>query len=93
MKIDTTEARRIARLARLELTDDELEALAVDMTAILAFVQQLERAADDSGAPDAPTRATLRSDEPQEPLDRGAVADNAPEWRNGHFVVPRVLGD
>ena len=34
----------------------------------------------------------LRDDEPRPSLDRDAVARNAPAWRDGLFVVPKVIG-
>ena len=92
MNIDREEARRIARLAHLELDDAGLDRMAVEMTTILDYVDQL-RAVDVSTIASETSPATpLRADEPHEPLDRELIAGNAPAWRDGLFVVPKVLG-
>ncbi len=38
------------------------------------------------------TVTPFRDDEPHQPLDRELVARNAPAWRDGLFVVPKVIG-
>jgi aspartyl-tRNA(Asn)/glutamyl-tRNA(Gln) amidotransferase subunit C len=92
MKIGTDEAARIARLAHLALSADELEALAGEMSTILSYVDRLgefdgqEPAAESSAAP-------LRDDLPSPSLDRSDVESNAPLWRDGFFIVPRVIGE
>jgi aspartyl-tRNA(Asn)/glutamyl-tRNA(Gln) amidotransferase subunit C len=92
MQIDRDEARRIARLAHLEFDDEGLDRMAGEMTTILTYIDQL-REIDVSGVALEATGATpLRDDEPRAPLERDPIAENAPEWRDGLFVVPKVLG-
>lgn len=90
--------QRIATLARLELTPDEIALFADQLTAILAYADQVQQA--DTSALDAeaaradPARDAGRDDELVPSLPRDAVLDEAPaaDRRGGVFTVPRVLG-
>lgn len=90
------EVHRIAELARLELTPDEVELFARQLASILEYVEQI-RALDTTGVP--PTshvlnQPTERADEPAAPLPRHEALANAPEAapHAGLFKVPRVFG-
>ncbi len=91
MKITRDEARHIAELAHLQFDDAALERMATEMTKILTYIDQLreidalEVAAEDGVA------TPLREDLPRPGIDRQAVERNAPAWRDGHFVVPKVI--
>jgi aspartyl-tRNA(Asn)/glutamyl-tRNA(Gln) amidotransferase subunit C len=87
---------RIATLARLELTDEERTRFAAQLTAILAYADQVQQA-DTSAAPATAgntASARLRDDVLQPSLDREAVLAQAPaaDRAAGVFKVPRVLG-
>ena len=93
MKITVDEARRIAALAHLSMDDVALGRMAEEMTRILSFVDQLAEA-DTSAAAAAPEPLTpMRDDEPRPSLDRELVARNAPDWADGFFRVPKVIGE
>ncbi len=93
MKITLDEARHIADLAHLEFDAPALERMAAEMTKILTYIDQLREidaapiAAEGGGA------TPLREDVPRAGVDRDAVARNAPAWRDGTFVVPKVIGE
>ncbi|HET7433862.1 MAG TPA: Asp-tRNA(Asn)/Glu-tRNA(Gln) amidotransferase subunit GatC [Thermoanaerobaculia bacterium] len=92
MKIDRDEARRIAGLAHLEFDDAGLDRMAGEMTKILSYIDQL-REIDVEGFEERDATVTpLRDDEPRPSIDRDLVASNAPAWRDGLFVVPKVIG-
>ncbi|HWW60161.1 MAG TPA: Asp-tRNA(Asn)/Glu-tRNA(Gln) amidotransferase subunit GatC [Thermoanaerobaculia bacterium] len=92
MKIDRDEARRVADLAHLEFDDAGLERMAAEMTKILSYIDQL-REVDVAGFEERADSVTpLRDDEPRPSADRDLVARNAPAWRDGFFVVPKVIG-
>lgn len=93
MKVDRAEAKRIAELAHLELDDDALDRMALEMTKILTYIDQLAEV-DTSGFEERPPHEAtpMRSDVPSQPLDRESVARNAPAWSDGFFVVPKVIG-
>ena len=87
---------RIAELARLELTADEIELFTKQLAGILDYVEQI-RTLDTSGV--APTshvvsRPVERADEPARTLPRDGALANAPEAATeaGLFKVPRVFG-
>lgn len=92
MKIDREEARRIAGLAHLEFDEAGLERMAGEMTRILSYIDQL-REVDVEGFEERDAAITpFREDEPHASIDRELAARNAPEWRDGFFVVPKVIG-
>ena len=90
------DVQRIAELARLALTDDELDLFTRQLGDILTYVEQI-RALDTSGV--APTSQVLnrpveREDEIQPTLSRADLLRNAPDaaLEAGLFKVPRVIG-
>jgi aspartyl-tRNA(Asn)/glutamyl-tRNA(Gln) amidotransferase subunit C len=94
MNITRDEARRIAALAHLEFDDDALDRMAEEMTKILSYIDQLREvdgATASAGDDRLPPSTPLREDTVRPGVDRDAVAKNAPAWRDGHFVVPKVI--
>lgn len=87
---------RIAALARLELTDEERARFATQLSAILAYADQVQQVDTSTvaAADAAPGDSRMRDDVPQPPLDRDAVLSQAPaaDRAAGLFKVPRVLG-
>lgn len=92
MKIDRAEARRVAALANLEFDDAGLDTMAAEMTKILTYIDQLREIDVEGFEERAGSVTPMREDEVREPLDRELVARNAPAWRDGLFVVPKVIG-
>ena len=89
MKITREEAKRIAELAHLEFDDAGLERMADEMTKILSYIDQLREV---EGSTDMSVGATpLREDVARPGVPREAVERNAPSFRDGHFVVPKVI--
>jgi len=94
------DVRRIATLARLELTPEEVALFAEQLTAILAYADQVQQvdtsglALTNAGIPGSePLRAT-RDDDLVPSLPRDVVLEQAPDADRtaGVFKVPRVLG-
>jgi len=92
MKIDRDEARRVAELAHLEFDDSGLDRMAAEMTKILTYIDQLREVEGDGFEEHDVTVTPFREDEPRPSTDRDGVASNAPQWRDGFFVVPKVIG-
>ena len=89
------DVERIAELARLELSEDELELFTRQLGDILTYVEQI-RALDTTGV--APTSQVMnrpvdRADSPAATLTRSQLLDNAPDAavEAGLFKVPRVM--
>ena len=88
--------RRIATLARLDLTADEIETFAEQLSAILAYAGQVQQV-DTSGTAQSPTSGSqpqFRTDDLAPCLPRDVVLEQAPDADRsaGVFNVPRVLG-
>ena len=93
-RLDAATIDHVARLARLELGDDEKRRLQAELGQILAHFADLEQLATDQIAPTAMvvrTELPLRDDEVGPSLPRDEVMSNAPESRSGFFAVPAVL--
>jgi aspartyl-tRNA(Asn)/glutamyl-tRNA(Gln) amidotransferase subunit C len=89
------DVERIATLARLELTGEETARFAEQLTAILAYadqVQQVDTSAVEMATAAVPTDG--RQDVPVPSLDRDVVLSQAPaaDRTAGLFRVPRVIG-
>ena len=91
MSIDRERVLHTARLAEVAIADDELPALVEQLSHIVDYVEQLTElpAADLATHRSGPARVSLREDvvHPQ-PL-AWPVAEMAPEFRDGFFLVPR----
>ncbi len=94
MAFDKATVARVARLARLEVPADQLEAVAGQLDGILAFVEQL-KAIDTTGV--EPMTSVVEATQRMRPdivTDGGIqekVLANAPERFEGYFVVPKVV--
>ena len=95
-RITHAEVAHIARLARLNFTDHELEVLATQLAAVLDHAADVE-AMDVSGveptARPVPLVNVFREDELRPSLERDEVMAQAPSVAQGQFRVPPVLGD
>jgi aspartyl-tRNA(Asn)/glutamyl-tRNA(Gln) amidotransferase subunit C len=95
-RISRDDVAHVARLARLELTDDELELFTGQLADVLDHANDVA-ALDTSGvAPTAhplPLSNVFREDVPGPCLDRDEVLAQAPEAEDGRFRVPRILGE
>ncbi len=93
-KIDESQVRHIALLARLNPTDDEVRQFSEQLSAILTYMDQLGEVDTADVQPTAhplPISNVLRDDEPHACLSPDAALANAPQ-RDGHFfAVPKVL--
>ena len=89
--LDRDQVLHVARLARLELSDDEVERMSVELSKVLDHIEKI-RELDLEGVP--PTSHVidvvnaLRADEPEPSLPVEVVLASAPERLNGGFGVP-----
>ncbi|MBW3611204.1 MAG: Asp-tRNA(Asn)/Glu-tRNA(Gln) amidotransferase subunit GatC [Actinobacteria bacterium] len=95
-RITRDDVAHVAGLARLELTDEELERFTVQLAAVLDHAADVE-ALDTAGvAPTAhplPLVNVLRDDVVRPGLDRDVVLAAAPSVEDDRFRVPPVLGE
>ena len=91
--ISREEVLHVARLARLQFTDDELARLQPELGSIIEYVQQLAEL-DLSGLETTShavaVKNVLRPDEPAPSLDHARAMSNGPDVERGQFVVPRI---
>jgi aspartyl-tRNA(Asn)/glutamyl-tRNA(Gln) amidotransferase subunit C len=94
MALSREDVRHVARLARLDFSDDEEARMADEMSQILDYVEKLDEL-DTSGVP--PMSHVLdvtnvyREDEVEERIDQEQALEPAPEAEQGYFVVPKVV--
>lgn len=94
VQIDETLVRRMARLARLRLSDQEVDLFSRQLTRILDYVQQLDTVDTEGVEPMAHPLAISnidRDDQPGGRFDSERALANAPERRGRLFRVPAVL--
>ena len=95
-RISAAEVSHVARLARLDLTEEELGHYTEQLGAVLehfADVAALDLAGVPPTAHPLPLTNVLRADDPVPSLDRDEVLSQAPEVEDGRFRVPRILGE
>lgn len=88
------EVRHIATLARLKLSDAEVERFARELGEILGYVDTLKQVDVSGVEPTAHAVGAVnvfRDDAPQPSSGVDAALANAPEKQNGFFRVPKVL--
>lgn len=94
MALDLDQVRRIAHLARIEITDDEAQQALAQLTDIFAMIEQM-RAVDTTGiepmAHPLGGVQRLRDDAVTEQDQRAGVLANAPAQQDALFLVPKVI--
>jgi aspartyl-tRNA(Asn)/glutamyl-tRNA(Gln) amidotransferase subunit C len=95
MKITTEEVRHVAKLARLDLSDAEVDRMTGQLDAILTYVAKLDELDTTHVAVTTHTQQgvnAFREDEVRPSLPREKALANGPEQNGESFVVPRVIG-
>jgi aspartyl-tRNA(Asn)/glutamyl-tRNA(Gln) amidotransferase subunit C len=94
VSLSADEVRHVAMLARLAVTDAEVEALAPELNAILGYAEKGGEVAADGIEPTVhpiPLTNVLRADEPGPVLDRDELLAGAPASEDDRIVVPRIV--
>lgn len=99
MPITEDDIRKIAALAHLEITDEELRTLAPQVASIVDYVEQLNeldtsRVEPALGGltPEGERTEAVRDDVVRQSLGQTLALDQAPDPAHGHFRVPKVIG-
>lgn len=94
MSVDLKTVRRVAKLARIAVTDEEAAAMQTELNAILGFVEQLGEV-DVSGVEPMISVVPIEMKKRQDAVTDGSKADdivaNAPVSEDHFFVVPKVV--
>lgn len=95
-RLTRADVAHVARLARLEVTEDELALFTEQLGAVLDHAADVE-ALDTAGVPPTahplPVRNVLRDDVVAPSIDRDEVLAQAPAAEGGRFRVPRILSE
>lgn len=94
-QISRDEVKKLAELAKLSLTDDELDTYQKELDAILGYVKQLEEVDTANIQPTSQVTGLVNADRKDEVLDYGVspaeLLETAPESQDGYIKVRKVL--
>jgi len=94
MSVSSEQVRHIAKLARIGMSDPEIEALVPELNTILGWVEQLGEVNTEGVQPLTAVidqKLRLRDDQITDGDIRDEVLANAPEAQHGFFAVPKVI--
>jgi len=94
MSVNADTVRHVAKLARLAMSDSEVDALVPELNNILGWVEQLGEVDTDGVEPLTAVidqKLRLRDDVVDDGNVRDRVLLNAPEAQHGFFAVPKVI--
>lgn len=94
MSVSPEQARHIGKLARIAMSDAELERLVPELNAIIGWVEQLAEVDTEGVEPLATVidqKLRLRDDAVNDGDCRDDVLANAPDAQHGFFAVPKVI--
>jgi aspartyl-tRNA(Asn)/glutamyl-tRNA(Gln) amidotransferase subunit C len=94
MAIDAEDVRKVARLARIAVSEDALAPMAQELTGIMQWIEQLQEVDTNGVEPMTSVVARalpLREDVVVDGGDAAKVLANAPRTTDGFFVVPKVV--
>jgi aspartyl-tRNA(Asn)/glutamyl-tRNA(Gln) amidotransferase subunit C len=95
-KITRKEVEHVARLARLELTEEEKERMTAQLDSILAYIDKLNELDTSNVEPTTtviPMVSVMRDDEARPSLTQDEALANAPDRVDAFFRVPRIIED
>ncbi len=96
MSLSLSDVQHVARLARVHMSDEELEHMRVQLSAILDYVALLQKLDVEGVEPTAQITGqttVTRADHVEAALPREAALRNAPDQRDGMFRVRAVFDD
>lgn len=94
MRIDENQIIKTAKLARLELTEAEREEFSKQLNDIIEYVEKInELDTSEVKAADHVMEVSnvFRDDAVKKSIGREGIAQNAPEFTDGFFVVPKII--
>ncbi|MBW3098925.1 Asp-tRNA(Asn)/Glu-tRNA(Gln) amidotransferase subunit GatC [Pseudohoeflea coraliihabitans] len=94
MSVDQTTVKRVARLARITVTDEDAARMEGELNTILGFVEQLSEVDVDGVEPMTsvmPMTIKMRRDQVTDGAKADDIVANAPETTGSFFLVPKVV--
>jgi aspartyl-tRNA(Asn)/glutamyl-tRNA(Gln) amidotransferase subunit C len=96
MSLTAEEVRKVADLARLELSEGDIETMAKQLSAVVDYINQLQQVNTDGVEPLAHAldlHDVFRDDIPTKSLTEDEALANAPARKDNFYSVPAVFGD
>lgn len=94
MSVDTATVKRVAKLSRIEISDERAETMKAELNTILGFVEQLNEV-DVSGVEPMTSVVDMYMRKRTDVVNDGGIADlvtsNAPASEDNFFMVPKVV--
>ncbi|WP_186578441.1 Asp-tRNA(Asn)/Glu-tRNA(Gln) amidotransferase subunit GatC [Aquibacillus kalidii] len=93
-EISKEQVKHVAHLARLALTDEEVEKMTQQLGDIINYAELLNELDTDNVEPTTHVldlKNVMRKDEPKKWIEKEDALKNAPDQKNGHFRVPSIL--
>ena len=94
MSLSEKDVQYVAKLARLQVTDEEVGRYTQQLANILGYVEQLSKLDTANVEPlthPLDVKNVFRPDEIRPSLTQAEVLSNAPEPQSGHFKVPKIM--
>ena len=94
MSIDNSTVKKVAKLARIEINEQEEATLITELNNMLGWVDELKQVNTDSVEPMLSVfneSMQMREDKAESNFDNKQILDNSPESNSGFFVVPKVV--
>ena len=94
MSIDNSTVKKVAKLARIEINEEEETTLITELNNILGWVDELKQVNTDNVEPMLSVfneSMQMREDKAESNFDNNQILDNSPESNSGFFVVPKVV--
>ena len=94
MSIDNSTVKKVAKLARIEINEEEETILITELNNILGWVDELKQVDTDNVEPMLSVfneSMQMREDKAESTFDNKQILDNSPESNSGFFVVPKVV--
>ena len=93
-EISLDEVKKIAKLSRLKITDEEAEKFSSQLTDILKYAEKINEINTDNIPPTSHSidiKNALRADTVKPSYSRESIMRNAPEPENGFYKVPKII--
>ena len=94
MSINKDTIKKISKLARISVTNEETDRLEKDLNSIIKFVEQLKELNTDKITPIASVSdqaLTMNKDEIKKINEKDEILTNAPEKNSNYYIVPKVI--
>ncbi|MCG3419811.1 Asp-tRNA(Asn)/Glu-tRNA(Gln) amidotransferase subunit GatC [Oceanobacillus jordanicus] len=92
--ISKDQVKHVAHLARLAVTDEEVDKFTEQLSSIITYAEQLNELDTDGVEPTTHVldlKNVLRKDEPKDWITQEEALKNAPDKKDGHYRVPSIL--